>query len=41
MAKVDSFKSNHKIFSGFVRINQKKNIQKFLEKIKFNDNHSR
>jgi hypothetical protein len=38
MAKMASFKPNHKIFIGFAK-NLKKTIQKFLEKIKFNENH--
>jgi predicted ATPase len=33
-----SFRPNHKIFNGFARI-KKKNLQKFLEKIKFYENH--
>jgi hypothetical protein len=39
MAKMVSFKPNHKIFSGFVARSGKKSIQKFLENIKFNENH--
>jgi hypothetical protein len=42
MAKMVSFKPNHKTFSGFVARSAKKKkrkIQKFLEKIKFNENH--
>jgi hypothetical protein len=42
MAKMVSFGPNLKIFSGFVARSgkkKKKNIQKFLEKIKFNENH--
>jgi hypothetical protein len=40
MAKMFSFRPNHKIFSGFeARGQEKKSIQKFLEKIKFNENH--
>jgi hypothetical protein len=41
MAKIVSFRPNHKIFNGFVGGSgkKKKSIQKFLEKIKFNENH--
>jgi hypothetical protein len=35
MAKMVSFRPNHIIFGG----RKKKSIQKFLEKIKFNENH--
>jgi hypothetical protein len=39
MAKIVSFRPNHNIFSGFVGGSEKKkSIQKFLEKIKFNEN---
>jgi hypothetical protein len=41
MANIVSFRPNHKIFNGFVGSGKKKkkSIQKFLEKIKFNENH--
>jgi hypothetical protein len=39
MARIVSFRPNHKIFNGFVARSGKKSIQKFLEKIKFNENH--
>jgi hypothetical protein len=40
MAKIVNFRPNHNIFSSFVgRSGKKKSIQKFLEKIKFNENH--
>jgi hypothetical protein len=41
MAKIVSFRPNHKIFSGFVARSEfkKKSIQEFLEKINFNENH--
>jgi hypothetical protein len=39
LAEIANFRPNHKIFSGFSEVRKKKSIQKFLEKIKFNENH--
>jgi hypothetical protein len=42
LVEMASFRLNHKIFSGFVarsELKKKKFIQKFLEKIRFNENH--
>jgi hypothetical protein len=39
IAKIVSFRPNHKIFSGQEKIKKIKRIQKFLEKIKFSENH--
>jgi hypothetical protein len=41
MAKISSFILNHKTFSGIVAGSElkKKIIKKFLEKVKYNENH--